>query len=886
MSAGPNLRAGILAAKDRLAAGREKLRLRHVSGTPGAQVASGMADLFDLIVLDLFEAILEDQSPELARQTRSQVTLVPHGGFGRRDVAPYSDVDLMVLYHPSFSGRVSAVAGRLFRDLNDAGLTVGNSVRSTTEALRLVGSDTQICTSLMESRYLAGSAGLFATFARRMQRYTSRKASSLLPAIEQSRQEERAQFGETVYLLEPNIKRSRGSLRDMQLLRWIGYVAYGSTDLESLRMSGALSQADYKAVRAAREFLLRLRNELHFHAGRANDQFDRAEQLRVAGVFGIAGDRAVLPVERYMQEYFSHTRNVSQIVTRFIDASRPGRWWREFFKPLVAHRVGDDYWAGPTTIRATQQGREKLKSDLSEVIRLAEIAHLYQMQIDFETSEVVRQAARELPQEIPAEAARRFLELLDRPVGLGNVLRNLHDLGILERVVPAFKHARSLLQFNQYHKFTIDEHCLMAVQKAADFAADGGPLGVVYNSCRQRRILHLALLVHDLGKGFEEDHSEVGRRIALETAALLRLSSHDSETLAFLVHKHLMMSHLAFRRDTSDPELVLRFAVDVGSPEVLQMLYLLTAADLAAVGPGVLNDWKADVLTDLYARAMQHLSGDRRSLDTTERLFQQREQVREELGSDTGEWYDEQIDSLPANYLHSTSAARIADELRQLHSLASDGVWASSRYQAETDTTEYVVATRDNVTPGVFHKLAGTLSSRGLQVLSAEINTLRGGLVLDRFYVKDGDFNGVPPTERMDSVTRALRESLNSQTPPPLHLARRYGRQRNRPELTQLPTQVRIDNSTSDKYTIIDVFAADRIGLLYVIGRTLFELELSVALAKIGTHLDQVVDVFYVTENSGAKILKEKRLTEIRERLFADIESFENASAESEKKSS
>jgi [protein-PII] uridylyltransferase len=405
-----------------------------------------------------------------------------------------------------------------------------------------------------------------------------------------------------------------------------------------------------------------------------------------------------------------------------------------------------------------------------------------------------------------------------------------------------------------------------------EFLSRPGVLGEVYRGIKEKRTLHLALLIHDLGKGYVEDHSEVGARIAEETAYRLRLPDRERETLRFLVHKHLMMSHLAFRRDTSDEQLIFKFAVDAGSPEALRMLFVLTCADLAAVGPGVLNDWKLEVLTDLYQRTMQHLSGDSPSAATERRRAALRTLLQHEP---TYERIADQIRTLPSSYLHSAPPERIAEDLRQLATLAAGEVKVWCRFVPETRTTEYTIGTHENITPGVFHKLTGGLSGHGLQILSADINTLAGGVVLDRFIVHDPDFADEPPPGRVEEIKVRLTAALSSDTPPAF---RRVWQRATKPAadaVPPLPPQVNIDNSTSEHFTIVDVFALDRMGLLYTITRTLFELGLSVSLAKIGTYLDQVVDVFYVTDQQGRKIHDENWLRHIRGTLLGAIEALE-----------
>jgi [protein-PII] uridylyltransferase len=878
MTSAPQLRSNILVAKQHLSEGREKLRQRHARGALGAQISAAMADLFDTIVLELYEAALVDLGETGPHGLATEVALVPHGGYGRRDVAPFSDVDLMILHTRAATQRVAGLAERLVRDVFDVGLHLGQSVRTARDACSLASQDATICTSLVESRYLAGSVGLFTQFARRFERQTRRRARRLIGEIDEARREERGQYGETVYLLEPNIKRSQGGLRDIQLLRWVGFARYGVAEPDGLRLAGALARPDYDLIRRSSEFLLRLRNEMHFQAGKSSDVLDRAEQMRLAEVYGYEGKAGLLPVEQFMQEYFRMTKGASHIVSRFVTTARSAPAWLEVFSPLYSHRFERDFRVSRNYVAVNPRSMETVRGDLAQILRLADVANRYDKRIAHAASEAIRATIPQVPSDVTPVVARHFLSLMDHPARLGELLRNLHEMGALEKIIPAFEHARSLLQFNEYHKYTVDEHCLRAVEAATNLLPDNGPLGRVYRRIKRKWLLHLALLLHDLGKGFPEDHSEIGRDIAGKTGHRLGLSDADTETLKFLVHKHLQMAHLAFRRDTSDPQLIVKFAVEVGSPEALQMLFVLTASDFVAVGPGVLNGWKVQVLTDLYRATMSHLAEDAPALRNDDFLRQRREELLNRLpASEDRTWWQQQLTALPAPYLDRTDINQIIEDLTYLHRLSRGDVAVQTRYLPDASTIEYRVGTYEEITPGVFHKLCGALASQGLQILSAEINTLADGLVFDRFWVHDPDFSGEPPPSRITQVERAIEESLKAgqDKRPAFRRVWRSGRDRSPANLNPLPTQVRIDNSTSDRFTVVEFFAADRMGLLYTITQALFELGLSISVAKIGTYLDQVVDVFYVTDTHGNKIEDDRRIDDVRARLLAAVEELE-----------
>jgi [protein-PII] uridylyltransferase len=872
-----SLRPNVLAAKTRLAKGHEDFRRRHQAGSSGVELCELASNLRDAVLTELIEAALNDLGQAGPSGLLSEIAVVAHGGYGRRDVAPYSDVDLMILHRQGAATRVAPLAERLLRDVFDVGLILGHSVRTVRQACRLACRDAMICSSLVDSRLLAGSPALFDGFMRRLRLEVRLRAGRLMSAMEQSRAEERTRYGETVFLLEPNVKRSQGTLRDLQLLRWIGFARYGMRDPQALHEAGNLGDDDLRTLQQARGFLLWLRNELHFHAGQANDVLNRFEQVRIAGLLGYQPSAGLLPVERFMQDYFRHTSGVNHVATRFLARAASRERLGRMTTAMFGHRVEDDLRVGPVGMTASRKGLQRLQGSLTAIMRLVDLSNLHDVPIAPSTWEEIRRQAPRLPDELPQEACRHFLSLLAHPARLGPLLRDLHEAALLERFLPEFARTRGLLQFNQYHKYTVDEHCLRAAEFAVGLMNDDGPVGRVYRGIAEKHVLHLALLLHDLGKGRLEDHREVGLKIAEQTAVRLKLPPHETETLKFLVHKHLRMNHLAFRRDTSDENLVVSFAVQVGSPELLQMLYVLTACDLGAVGPGVWDGWKAEVLTDLYHRTMQQLAGDSPAT-TVEGLFvQRREEILAHLGPSRHDpWFARHVEALTAGYLSATQPAQAAADLHLLHDLTPGGVTATGQFLAEAATVQFTVGTSEQVAPGIFHKLTGALTSHGLEIRSAQIHTLADGLVLDRFWVRDPDFAGEPPMGRLEEINRALAQSLQTDCAGTPSFRRTWQLGGARKPAGPVPrTQVNTDNSTSDRYTIIDVITHDRTGLLYAITRALFELGLSVWRAKIGTYLDQVVDVFYVTDQEHGKVKDQGKLEEVRRRLMEVIDAGE-----------
>ncbi len=844
---------------------RRRLAAQHAAGAPGIQTCALASDLTDVIVVDVWRGLVADVPAPPGTFDR-RVALVAHGGYGRREMAPFSDVDLMILYAPDAEAPVAEAARRLLQQLFDAGLQVGQSVRTVADACRLAAGDATIYSSLCECRLLAGNPELLDRLRARLRSLARRASRRLTDRLIAARREEAEKFGQTTALLQPNVKRSPGGLRDIQLVHWLGHVGWNATSFDDLVHLGALSKRDADGLRDAGEFLARVRIDLHLAAGRASDDLTRDEQVRLAAARGIREEGGLLGVERFMREYFGHTRRVAEVAETLVRRMRGQPAVSRLVAGIVGHRVAGLFRVGPADVSFLPGSVGLVAERPDLVVQLVELAMLYDLPIAGDTWEAVRDAwggPEANAVAIDAETRARFLALFERSGRLGTALRRLHDVALLERIIPEFAHARHLLQFNNYHKYTVDEHCIVAVEQADAFADDAGWLGAVWRRVGRKRLVLLALLIHDLGKGFVEDHSEVGARIAREVAARFALADEEARTLEFLVHRHLSMAHVAFRRDVGDPSIVAGFAREVGSPEVLRMLTVLTAADVAAVGPGTWNRWKSDLLGDLYFRTLGVLDGESPSA-AAERHGAALGRLLAGLAADDP--VVELARELPRAYLRDTEPGRILDELRQLTRLPERGVVVSTRWQPETSTVAIAVGTRESVAPGIFHRVTGAITAERLEILAADINTLPGGLVLDHFVVHDPDFTGEPPPDRLAEIAAAIRSAVKADAAPS------FTRLWNPfaplpPPVVPQPARILFDNESSEGTTILEVFADDFAGLLYAIAKALFDAGVSVRAAKIGTYLDQVVDAFHVTDADGRKITDPERLESLRRSL-------------------
>ncbi|MCE9536603.1 MAG: HD domain-containing protein, partial [Nitrospirae bacterium] len=550
-----------------LAEQRRIIGERVMGGASGAETLAAMTELVDGLILGRYREAIRHGGEVLANAGLRQCCVIALGGYGRRELAPHSDVDLMFLFLPEAKLQVETLVRAVLHPLWDSGFQVGHSVRTIADCIELAQADATVKTSMMESRFLAGSPELFEQFhSRYLRKVVGKNLNTYLDQKLEERRREYQKFGETVYLLEPNVKKSSGGLRDLHLLQWAGMARYQAPTIRELSDRGILSRADSIALTEARDFLWRVRALLHVHAGTAQEILSFDEQVWMAQQFGFKDQPHLLAVEQFMQQYYRHTMGLHERCMRFVERCRSVPFWRRLSRFFPAPRVDEYFVVRGGVLTVADEHRAKVLESPALLLRLFDVARLQCLTIVPPLLEDIHRHVGTVSAEDyrTPEVNRTFLAILSGP-GTAKTLEAMHRASVLEKLVPAMKRVRGLMQFNQYHKYTVDEHSLLAVTRAEDLAQDQGVMGDVYRSIKRKDLLHLAVLFHDLGKGQEEDHSEAGKRLVEEAAVRLGFDEQDKRTLAFLVQKHLLMAHTAFRRDPNDVKVVLPFAREVGT---------------------------------------------------------------------------------------------------------------------------------------------------------------------------------------------------------------------------------------------------------------------------------------------------------------------------------
>ncbi len=874
--------ASVVTAQAVLEERRRGIFQRLRSGASASEVVSGFTDMVDAVLVSRYRNIVSRRGG--AAEGLQHGCLVAVGGYGRRELAPHSDIDVMMLYRPGGEAAATEVSTQIFNHLWDLGFHVGHSVRSIADCLVCAEEDLHIKTSLMESRFLTGSPSVFQEFQQRFaRRVPGKRADAFIREKLDERQRDYEKFGETVFLLEPNIKKTKGGLRDLHLLQWVGMARYRATTLKDIANLGMLAHQEYMVLLEAREFLWKVRALLHLQAGRAQEILLFDEQVRLAEEFGCRDQPHILAVEQFMQQYYRLTTEIHNCSMRFVDnarsvsfASRLRNYWPS---PLIdgLFRVVD----GRLSIPGGKLVR--VLENPEHVLNFFHAAQRRGLSIDGRVIEAMYCHMRDVPDRTFAApgVGWRFRALLAGPGSVADTLTLMHQAQVLEKLVPAFSRVRGLMQFNQCHKYTVDEHSLLAVREVERLGTRPGFWGELYRDVQQKDLLHLAVLLHDVGKGLPDDHSEVGKTIARDMARRLALDSQESAMLEFLVYEHLMMAKTAFRRDCQDEKVLTTFAGKVGTPERLKHLFFLTVADISAVGPGTLTEWKESLLIELYSRAMRRVSGQ----DDTAASAMDLERVADEVlalwsshappwrGRPDRAWIREQLNTFPARYLAGTAGTRMVAHLSAIRGLTPDHPVVESTFNAELQVCEYTLIAFDSVLSGIFMKITGVLSAKGLRILDAQIVTRPDGIVVDTFLVKDLDFEGAPTPARMKKVGDAMVGVLQGETTIEDFLARnqRVSSRREGP-LRSLRTEVTLDNDTSDQFTVIDVFADNRQGILHRIATTVYDLGLSIHAAKISTQLDQVVAVLHVTGRGGDKVEDARTRDAIQQTVREEVE--------------
>jgi [protein-PII] uridylyltransferase len=860
--------------------GRRVLFERHRAGAGGLEVAIAWATVMDHLIRHLYGALSVELSGRFSGST-SRLALIAQGGYGRGELNPRSDVDLLFLHSWKVSPLVASVTEKLLHTLWDAGLQVGHATRSSAECLRLAESDMKVRTSLLDARFLCGDFELYGDFdkaveSRLLKRGLSRFIREKL-AESRARHEE---YGGSVYLLEPDVKEGQGGLRDIQTACWIARAKLKSKDLDALVLNGIVGAADMASLKESQDFLLRVRNELHFSTGKHQDQLTFEHQEQVSAALGFEGEGSLRAVEVFMRAYYLHAAQVSRLASliahRLTDVDKPLFGAKYVFGRTL--REGIRISGGHLTVTKP----EVIEKFPENLMRIFDDAQKHGCQLSHETREELRRRVHLIDDEVrrSPSANESFFNILRWKDGVYETLLEMHRAGILGAFIPEFGRLTCMVLHDAYHIYTVDEHSLRLIKeierlKAGEYLDSLPLLTQLARETDRIELLYLGLMFHDIGKGFGGGHSEVGARMVRSIAHRMRLNADDGALVEFLVRHHLLMTHTAFRRDLEDQKTIFDFAKTMGSVSNLTMLYLLTFADVKAVGPEVWNPWKASLLGELYVKSLSLLEeaekGEFQRQDVRAALRRIQTRARRQLAKDHPEEKVEQfLENMPERYFLSTPEKDIPAHFELMERFRGKKPEIAVEHFPERDCTSVVICSQDR--PGLFASITGVLTALNLDILNARIFTARDGRIVDVFRISHHGRSELVMAEHRWTKFRTTLEGvlegkidvarLVEGVKSPLLLRKRA---------PKVSTVINIDNQISDDFTVVEIFTEDRIGVLFAITHNLHRLGLSIHVAKISTNVDQVADVFYVTDTAGRKLDDPERVEAARQFLSRSL---------------
>lgn len=842
--------------------------------------------LMDATVEVVFRMATELFHPLPTPTEGERMAILAVGGYGRAEMAPQSDVDLLFLTPWKTTAWAESVIESMLYMLWDLKLKVGHASRTVKDCLRLGREDYTIRTALLERRYLTGHRPLADELRRRLTEDLFKgTGAEFIEAKLAERAERHKRQGGQRYVLEPNVKEGKGGLRDLQTLYWIGKYIHGVRQPDELVDVGLFRREEYATFAAAEDYLWAVRCHLHLITGRANDQLSFDLQVEVAQRMGYADAGGRRAVEHFMQDYFRHATQVGELTRVFLTVLEARHAKREamfvgLFRRKKKLRTGYRLDNGRLNIadpKAFLEDKLNLLRIFEEGLRTGYLIHPDAMRLVVANLDRIDDEMRE-----DREATRIFLDLMLKHGNPERSLRRMNELGVLSAFIPEFEPIVAMMQFNVYHHYTVDEHTIQTISTLAQIERkeliEELPLSSsILEEGVNRKVLYVALLLHDIGKGRPEHHSIVGAQIARKVAPRLGLSPEDSETVEWLVRYHLTLSDMAQKRDLSDPRTVRDFAKVVKTKKRLDLLTVLTVCDIRGVGPNTWNNWKAMLIRRLHRETARALEGGLESVNRAKREDEAKRALREalpdwdakELRRETARHYDPYWQGL------STGAHVVFANL--LRDIPDNAIRIDIKPDPDHDATRACFALADH--PGIFSRLAGALALVGANVVDARTYTSKDGYATAVFWVQDAE--GHPyETARLPRLRAMIEKILKGEVVTREALKDR-DRIKKRERQFTFPTSVTFDNEGSEIYTIVEVDTRDRPGLLYDLTRTLASSNIYIASAVIATFGAQVVDTFYVKDMFGLKLHTKGKQESLEKKLRQAIaEGAERARAE------
>ncbi len=833
-------------------------------GLKGQALLSEQSRVVDEFIAEHFNGVADEKTAE-------SVALVALGGYGRGELFPYSDIDLLILFRPEAKEEMEQVANGVLYPLWDTGLDVGHGVRTVEECMSFAREDFFFQVALLDSRLLVGSKSLFDELLSCYRSdFVEGARDEFVQTMKSFREERRKRFGSHGYLLEPNIKESKGGMRDIQAMLWTAIVVFGLSGLEAIAQAGILLDEERDDFLESWNMLARVRNRLHYISGRKNDQLYFEQQEKVAAAFGYRSKKGVLGVESFMRDLYGHLQTVAVTTNLFFDHVDDVLGFARRKEQGEGRIIEKGIEARNNRIHLTAS-QEELSARPHLLMRTFLASANTGLPLHHRTRKMIGRNLDLVTDKMRTSArmAKSFFEIMVTAKDILGVMEVMLETGLLTAYIPEFGRIESLAQHDVYHIYTVDRHLLQTVAELRLVASEEES---VFLTIATPHVLYLAALLHDIGKGAGGDHSQIGADAVGEVGRRLGLDEAECACLQFVVRYHLFLPENALRRDLNDELFIRRCAEEIGDADRLAMLYLIAVADSRATGPSAWSDWKGTLLYEMYLKVHPYLQFSEPG-NVVSQVDQGVDWLREQVGVllDGEEGVHVTVDDLPADYLLSFTPEAVAAHVRMhrdnFNVLQQKAMIFHQNLQSQWSL---LIMCRDQ--SGLLAKICGVLSLHNLSVLNAQIFTWKDGSAVDVLDVQPED--GVQYEEK---DWQALNDDLNLALNHRLGLGHRlykklspgYGRRK-------LPagsceTRVVMDNKASDHYTVVEVYSCDSSGQLYRITQTLADFGISIHRAYIATEVEQLIDVFYVLDSQGEKVIEPSFIDELRDGILHEI---------------
>ncbi len=897
---------------------KERIFTRHLSGASGAEILSSHTNLIDTLIQAVYKIVSEEQIGE--GKPVEPLAILAAGGYGRRELQPHSDIDILFLFPKELTESIGQLATAILHYLWDIGFELGHSLRSIEDCLRYAREDLTSQTSMMESRFIAGDLATFAQLESSLNNTVFRDmVSSYVRGKYRELQERHQHYGDSIYNLEPNVKNGVGGLRDIHTALWIAQARFGTRQLSGLHKLGVISETERVQTEKSLDFLWRVRNDLHYRAARKQDILSLQYQEIVATDLGFTNDLLGTAVELFMQAYYRAARNIYEYSMIFIDRCFPPhsrktghRQTQITIVPGIFQRDG--------AIHLLETHVQMVDAPL--IMRCFLESQRRNVPLAVGTKTLIRNRISKFSMEdfLLSDARNAFLDMLVETGNLGLALRAMHELGVLEKFIPEFEGLTCLVRQDIQHRYTVDEHTLQLVDFLQELKNqttldrnNGQPppkeLIQVYHEVKADRLLMLAALLHDIGKVSKEEHVQAGLKMIPAILDRLKIYDEERELILFLVEEHLLMSEVTQHHDLEDNRVLSNFAWEINNTNKLKLLYCLTYADMRAVGPEIWTPWKASLLSELYRKTKALLSGEKLTeVDEADEVNAVRKSMINRFKKEvSAEEVNEHFSKMSLRYLLGTAPVNMVKHIqlvRELHSrpaflqkkiMKEESISDNAEEQMPPFFTSYTLQTSSPVDamyplitsvthfpkigysdytictldmPGLFSKIAGTLASKGISILSAQIFTRSDGIVIDTLQLDHRSPGWTDENQVWVEIEMDLHKVLAGEKDISIILS--YRQKGFTPSVvvsSHVPTEISISTEISDTQTVIDIRTQDRIGLLYTLTHTLAQLNLTIGTARIATYGFRAVDVFYVTDTEGEKVTDPLQLAKIQSTL-------------------